>query len=35
MGLLPEQIRTLIRQLSEAAKPASPAGEAAPAKQDR
>jgi len=31
----PEQIRTLIRQLSEGAKPASPAADPAPAKQDR
>jgi protein-disulfide isomerase len=31
----PEQIRTLIRQLSEGAKPASPAGDAAAAKEWR
>lgn len=31
----PEQLRTLIQQLSDAAKPASPAADPAPARQDR
>ena len=31
----PEQLRTLIRQLSEGAKPASPAADPAPAKERR